>query len=145
MLAPTIATSYCCSPVIAGPFIPALEVSPAPSPLDLPELDAVGPVIGREEHARGARDLERGGERATARVDVADLPGQRAGPLAAPQLRPVRAVVGGEQQSPGEIGQVLRRGAAARIDVLEQRSAGRGAVAAEQLEAAAGAVGGEVD
>src|SRR3954471_4542395 len=77
----------------------------------LPQLVAVGAVVGDEEHrAALVRDtgvLEGAG---LAPRDVPDHGGARAAAARLPQLLAVHAVVGGEEQSPSDSGQGVGEG-----------------------------------
>src|SRR5262249_46070028 len=96
----------------------------------LPELSAVGAVVGREEE--GAADVGEVGGIAVARAgpDVLDQARARAAAVGLPELAAVGALVGGEEQGAAEVGQVLRRAAARGVDVLDQRRARVAAVGA---------------
>src|SRR5262249_57153111 len=77
------------------------------------------------------------GGRAAGEVDVLDEGGAGRSAVALPQLPPVRAVVGREEQRPVHVRQVAEvGGGAAGADVLEHYGAGGGAVALPQLRPA---------
>src|SRR5262249_54833982 len=111
----------------------------------LPQLGAVGAVVGREiERAadRGQAGRRRrvgngrqpAGPRNRAGVDVGDQGGAGGGAVALPEFGAVNAVVGGEEEGAADGGQVRRVGrGAAGVDVLDEDRAGGGAVGLPQL------------
>ena len=115
-----------------------------------PQLVAVGAVV-RGEVQRARHVGEVGGAvvvvGAGSGVDVLDQDGAGLGAVRGPQLAPVDAVVGGEEQLPahgGEVaGAVLLVPGAGRLDVLDQDGAGSRAVGGPQLRAVGAVVGGE--
>src|SRR5206468_103048 len=115
----------------------------------LPQLEAVGAVVGAEEQRAADGGQVRGEGTVGAAVDVLEQHGAGGGAVALPQLDAVGAVAGGEEDDAADGGQVrgraTRRAAAggAGVDVLDQHGAGRGAVALPELVAVDAVVGGE--
>ena len=102
---------------------------PAAVPSDLPQLNAVDPVVSLEEQRPAHVGQVVGVRAAGARLDVPDELRAGGRTVRSPQLKAVDPVVGFEEQRPAHVGQVVGvRAGAARVDVTDELRAGGRAV-----------------